>query len=70
MLDNLKPEWRHLIIILVPVLITWITQEVPNWNLPLSISGLIGVLVTSIGLWFTSVTRQYGVGSKGETPDA
>ena len=66
MLDKLKPEWRHLIIIIVPVLIAWVTQEVPNWNLPLPVSGLIGVVASALLLWFTGVTKQYGVGKPKE----
>jgi MFS superfamily sulfate permease-like transporter len=61
MLDKLAPEWRHLIIILVPVLIAWVTQEIPNWNLPVSISALIGVVASALLLWFTGVTKQYGL---------
>jgi hypothetical protein len=61
MLDKLAPEWRHLIIIIVPVLIAWVTQEIPNWHLPVSLSALIGVLASAILLWFTGVTKQYGL---------
>jgi hypothetical protein len=61
MLDKLAPEWRHLVIIIVPVLIAWVTQEIPNWNLPVSLSALIGVLASAILLWFTGVTKQYGL---------
>ena len=61
MLDKLKPEWRHLIIIIVPVLIAWVTQEVPNWNLPVAVSGLIGVVSSALLLWFTGATKQYGL---------
>lgn len=69
MLDKLSPELRHLIILLFPVLITWATQEVPNWNLPLSVSALIAVVLSTLLLWFTGVTKQYGIGSKKETPN-
>lgn len=66
MLDRLKPEWRHLIIMIVPVLIAWATQAIPKWHLPVSVSALLGLIVATLGLWFTDVTRQYGVGKAKE----
>ena len=66
MLDKIAPYWRHLIIMLVPALIAWAVQAVPQWNIPVSLAALIGIVLTTLGLWFTSATRQYGAGKAQE----
>lgn len=70
MLDSLKPLVRHLAIIIFTSVLsavalwlqtsqTEILSGVPPLYVPLAASGL-----TALSLYFTTLTRQYGVGSQ------
>lgn len=64
MLDKLPPYLRHLVIIVVPLILAWGIEQADAWNLPFGLAGLIAAVLGALVLWFTTVTKQYGVGSE------
>ncbi len=62
MLDQLSPEARHLILLLIGALIAWASTELPTQLDPLPAS-LVGAVTTVALAWLTPLTRQYGIGA-------
>lgn len=64
MLDRLDPQLRHLILmVLVPVMAYLASDVVPQLGIHPLVAGLIGVVLAQLIAYFTTITRQYGVGS-------
>lgn len=63
--DRLWPVFRHLLLLLLPVVLGWISADVlpvlrdqfPQW-------ALIWAAVTQLVLYVTPLTRQYGAGAR------
>ena len=62
MLDRFPPAVRHLLLMLLAAVLTWLSMDfVPNITGPLAAVG--GAVVSILLAWVTPLTRQYGVGS-------
>ena len=76
MLDDLKAQFRHAFIAILPVLaaaaIKWVTDNHDTilGTVPPAYAGLAGVAITLLLLVLTPLTRQYGVGAPNDTPPA
>ena len=65
MLDKLKPLARHLAILLLGAVLTWVTTEVvPSLQDQGGAAALIGAAITVAALYFTPLTSQYGIGAQ------
>ncbi len=64
-LDKLPAQLRHLIILVTPVALGWVTSDFLPWfnGRNPALAGLAAALVTALSLWLTPITKQYGVGS-------
>ena len=63
MLDKLHPEVRHIALILIVVALTWAAASIPALDLDPLWAPLAGGAVTALLAYFTTLTRQYGIGS-------
>ena len=65
-LDKLPAQLRHLVILVTPVLLGWVTSDFLPWFSGRSpaLAGLAAAIVTGLGLWLTPLTKQYGVGAE------
>jgi hypothetical protein len=64
MLDRIPAEVRHILIMLGAALLGWASDNVLNLGLSPLLSSLAGVVVGTLILYVTPLTRQYGVGKK------
>ena len=63
-LDRLPAGARHLLLAVLPLVLTWIgTDVVPAFDGRPVLAGALAVLVQVVTLWATAATRQYGAGS-------
>ena len=62
MLDRLKPEQRHLALLLIGAALAWLSTELPGLELDPLAASLIGALTTAALAYLTPLTKQYGVG--------
>lgn len=62
--DKLPVALQHALLLLAATLVLLGLDYVPLLNLPVWANSLIAPVLTLIAAWATSVTRQYGVGSK------
>ena len=70
-LDRLPAWLRHLIVMLAPVVLAEAAKTWLPWFQERYGASLVGgVVVTFLGLVLTALTRQYGVGSRGNKPQA
>lgn len=60
MLDKIPAVWRHLIIMLFAAILGWAAEALPSFNLDPRLASLLGVVIATLILWFTPLTRQYG----------
>ena len=68
MLDKLPPEYRHLTLIIIVVVLTWCADLIPQVDIHPLVAPLAGALVTALLAYFTPLTRQYGVGKTVTKP--
>ena len=62
-LDRLPASARHLLLALLPVLLTWLgTDVVPALQGRPGVAGVLAVALQAVLLWGTTATRQYGAG--------
>lgn len=64
MLDKIPAEARHILIMLIAALLGWASDNVLNLGLSPLLSSLAGVVVGTLILYVTPLTRQYGVGKE------
>jgi len=64
MLDKIPAEVRHVVIMLIAALLGWAMDNVLNLGLNPLLSSLTGVVVGTLILYITPLTRQYGVGKE------
>jgi hypothetical protein len=65
---KLKDAARHLLILIVPVAVTWVGEELlPIVQDSVPRSGVLGVAIGMLVLVATPLTKRYGVGS-GRNP--
>jgi hypothetical protein len=62
MLDRIPAEARHIFIMLLAAVLGWASDNVLNLGLPPLVASLAGVVVGTLILWVTPMTRQYGIG--------
>lgn len=62
MLDRLSPELRHVLIMLIAAILGWASDNVLNFGLPPLVASLFGVVVGTLLLYVTPLTRKYGFG--------
>lgn len=64
MLDKIPAEVRHILIMLIAALLGWASDNVLNLGLSPLLASLAGVVVGTLLLYITPLTRQYGVGKE------
>jgi hypothetical protein len=64
MLDKIPAEVRHILIMLIAALLGWASDNVLNLGLSPLLASLAGVVVGTLLLYVTPLTRQYGVGKE------
>lgn len=66
MLDKWPAQLRHLVILVTPVVLGWVTSDFLPWfsGRNPALAGLAAAIVTALSLWLTPLTKQYGVGSE------
>lgn len=62
MLDKIPAEARHILIMLLAAILGWASDNILNLGLPPLVASLAGVVVGTLVLWVTPLTRQYGIG--------
>lgn len=62
MLDKIPAEARHALIMLLAAVLGWASDNVLNLGLNPLLASLLGVVVGTLVLWVTPLTRQYGIG--------
>jgi len=62
MLDKIPAEARHILIMLLAAVLGWASDNILNLGLPPLVASLAGVVVGTLILWITPLTRQYGIG--------
>jgi hypothetical protein len=62
MLDKIPAEARHILIMLLAAVLGWASDNILNLGLPPLVASLAGVVVGTLILWVTPMTRQYGIG--------
>jgi hypothetical protein len=62
MLDKIPAETRHIVIMLLAAVLGWASDNVLNLGLNPLVASLAGVVVGTLILWVTPMTRQYGIG--------
>jgi hypothetical protein len=62
MLDKVPAEARHILIMLLAAVLGWASDNILNLGLPPLVASLAGVVVGTLILWVTPLTRQYGMG--------
>lgn len=69
MLDRLSPEWRYFLIGLLVAVLTAVTQILPNLDIPPSVGALASAGVSYLLLYFTPLTRKFGIGKATDFVD-
>ena len=62
MLDKIPAETRHIVIMLLAAVLGWASDNVLNLGLNPLVASLAGVVIGTLVLWVTPLTRQYGIG--------
>jgi hypothetical protein len=62
MLDKIPAETRHILIMLLAAVLGWASDNVLNLGLNPLVASLAGVVIGTLVLWVTPLTRQYGIG--------
>jgi hypothetical protein len=62
MLDKIPAETRHIVIMLLAAVLGWASDNVLNLGLNPLVASLAGVVISTLVLWVTPLTRQYGIG--------
>lgn len=66
-LDRLPAGARHLLLAVLPLVLTWIgTDVVPALHDRPVLAGVLAVVVQAVTLWTTPATRAYGAGQDDE----
>lgn len=66
MLDKIPAEARHILIMLLAAVLGWTSDNVLNLGLNPLFASLLGVIVGTLILWITPLTRQYGIGKSDD----
>lgn len=66
MLDKIPAEARHALIMLLAAVLGWTSDNVLNLGLNPLFASLLGVIVGTLVLWVTPLTRQYGIGKSDD----
>lgn len=67
--DRLPVSVQHALLLLAATLVLFGLDYVPLLDLPPVWAAVVAPLVTWVGAWATTVTRQYGTGSRAAVPD-
>jgi len=62
MLDKIPAEVRHILIMLLAAVLGWASDNVLNLGISPLLASLLGVVLGTLILYVTPLTRQYGVG--------
>ena len=69
MLDNLSPAMRHLALLALAGVLSFLATNIDLLGLPGGVAGVVGPLLTAVLAALTPLTRQYGVGSAPADPE-
>jgi uncharacterized membrane protein YeaQ/YmgE (transglycosylase-associated protein family) len=68
-LDRLPQRIRELLIMLVSALLGWAAEAVTTLNVPGYVVAMASGVIGWAALNWTTLTRQYGVGSEPDSPE-